>query len=332
VTTTQLGIATVGLSETEVRHVRSLVVMAIKARAVRHAWMVRDAAQADLIVIHAASWAEVDRSRTVNEQGLPLVAVLAAESEAVPRGGTKLQTPVTLEQLTVLLGTVERRHDKAHPPPKGDTSAPGASTILRDPGRNPLVRLAALIREGAHAQKNSAWRVFGLGRHPVVIATAAKQFHYADEIDTLAVGASSTIALEPVALEQIPDLPAERPLALLQWQVGLLTSDIGLLPWINPAAAFKLRRYPHLIALRQVSVHRRIAAVLSLPCLNVEHICAMTGIDQRIVTGFVNAASLCGYLTEVEATAVPKAVPATAPAPRRSLFASFRKALGISSP
>jgi hypothetical protein len=320
------GIAIVGLTETEERHIRSLVGMAIKAGSLRCTWVTRDAAHADFIVTTAASWEALSRQRPATREGLPMIAVLATEAEAVPRGSTKLQTPVLLETFTVLLNVVERRMDKANPAPR----APGSPTdtaIARDPGRNPLVRLAAVIREGAHSQPGSAWRVFGLGRHPLLIAPATKQFHYSDPIETIVVGASSTIAMEPVALDQVKDLPAARPLALLQWQLGLLTSDIGLLPWINAGAAMKLRRYPHLLALQQAAVHRRIAAVLSLPCLNIEHIAGLTGIDPRVVTGFVNAASLCGYLSEVEASAAPVK---SAPAPRKSLFASFRKALGIS--
>jgi hypothetical protein len=136
----------------------------------------------------------------------------------------------------------------------------------------------------------------------------------------------------PVPKEQITVHVGRKPIVMLQWLVGLQTGALGLLPWIDSSQPLRLTRYPEFQILHHMPAHRRIAAALSRPRDGVGAVAALTNEDLPTVAGFVNAVSLCGYLCSTAPDSKTSGVAARAPnAARRSLFASFRKALGIAA-
>jgi hypothetical protein len=112
---------------------------------------------------------------------------------------------------------------------------------------------------------------------------------------------------------------------MLQWTVGLLTGPLGLLPWLEPDATFRLRAFPEFQALHHEPVHRRMAAAFAQPVVGLAAATQLMRIDTPTVVGFLNGAELCGYL---QTAPLAKAARRRNSA-RGSLVASFRRALGI---
>jgi hypothetical protein len=106
---------------------------------------------------------------------------------------------------------------------------------------------------------------------------------------------------------------------------------MGLIPWIKSDSIFQLKQFPEFQILHHSIEHRRTAAALSRARAGVQAICDVTDVDPRTVIGFINAASLCGYLRVSESGPVKTAAKKIAVGSRRGLFEGFRRALGIAT-
>lgn len=321
-----LKIAQIGLSDTDSHRLKTLLGMAvINSASLRQKWVFGDTADANLIV----TGSESEEGRAIInapvEKAGRVYAILAGQADAVPAGCLKLPWPIRMEDLLLLLQAVEQR-TKTSAEPDTATAVPEPATD------NGLIRLASFLRDSDNSGSNAAWKIEGASRRPIHIAPGEKVFYFGESLSNLReIDADIQLNFVPVPIEELSELAGRKPLAMLQWLVGLQTGPYGLLPWIDNKSAMKLRRFPAFQILHHTTAHRRVAAVLSRPRREVDTIAELAGVEPAFVRNFINAANLCGYLIQVDGKS-SKLAARTGTAKRpRSLFKSFRKALGIES-
>lgn len=317
------GIAHVGLAVADQTRLKAILGIAVAGGGLAARWRMCDAADACLVVVGAGS---SEGARFVAQPDLQqgkVVAVLAGESDQVPAGCTRLPWPIRLEHVLALLKRIEQT----------PVSAPSAkrSAAARGPESH-LVRFASLLRDAATAPRNLVWRISGMHKRSIYVALGERAFYFADSLAHLrTVDPDVELEFVPVPAEAAPGHGTRRPIVMLQWTVGLLNGPIGLLPWIDAAGAFRLKRFPEFQMLHHAPSHRRMAAALARPRHGLDQVVALTESDSASAAGFINAASLCGYLTVLEAKEPAAAAPRAPSGSRRALFSSFRRALGIAT-
>jgi hypothetical protein len=309
----ELGLAHVGLGEADIRRLRAMLMMAMADGSLRAHWSEMDASRASVIILGAdrvEQWPELAR-------GNRIVAVLVGAADKVAPGTPTISWPIRAEALLDLLKQAENRF-----------SQPASRGVSQ-----PLIQLADLLRRtGDSAPRSDAWLVTGLTRASIYIAPQRRQFFCTESLRSMHrfdVRNQLEVALVPLAdLPSAPEMP--KPIVMLQWSVGLLTGAFGLLPWLKPSATLQLQRFPEFQILHHEPVHRRLAAVFSRPMAGVDAAAEMTRLDRNTVSGFVNAAALCGYLrTSDTAAAAPRPAARVGSSSRRSLVQILRRALGI---
>lgn len=322
----ELGIAQAGLSESDSRRLKTMLIMALRnSGLLRETWIFTNVAAANLVVTNLDS--EEGRALINGGEGMKgqLYAALAGEADEIPAEFLRLSWPIRLENLIKLLQAVEEKAEQLGP----QSDKPPATAPIEDSG---LLRFASFLRESDNAETNTAWKIEGVGRRSVYVSPADKVFYFGESLNRLR-GIDPDIQLNfvPVPIESVGGKAGKKPLTMLQWLIGLQTGASGLLPWIDNDLAMMLRRYPAFHILHHTPEHRRIAAVMSRPRKNVEIIASTAGVDALLVYSFVNATNLCGYLSQKEVKSL-KGTSALGLTKRpRALFKSFRKALGIES-
>ncbi len=319
----ELGIAHVGLAKTDVQRLKAVMAMAITNDTLAARWCMRETGTADLVIFAPDSPEGQAMAAAGRASRAKVFAVLAGESEHVEVACERLAWPIRLEGLLELLKKVEKRSAAeagvSEPPPPS----------LHDSGSH-LVRLASLLRDAPESTDGVAWRIDGASRRPLYIVPGRRSFYFGEPLTALRnLDFDVQLDFVPLPIEEVSDKAAAKPIQMLQWLVGLRTGTSGLLPWIDAGSAFKLKKFPEFQILLHTPGHRRIAAILSQPRAGIETIARMTGQDEQVVSGFVNAASLCGYLQTLGRKSAAAPTPKRGDASRRALFRSFRKALGI---
>jgi hypothetical protein len=329
-----LGVAQLGLSEPELRWLRAVVAAATASGQLAAGWQIGELATARVLIVATAALEELAPATAREGAGQPLVAVLAGDLDEVPAQYARLQRPVRLVELIALLRAAEKTASELTTPSVPEPQ-PGSAPVTGQgavSGQS-LVRLAALIRT-SDAPNPSTWRVSGLSAAPLYVAPAQRLFYLGESLAALR-------RIDPdVRLEFARTSPDEaqfaseapKPLLMLQWLVGTHTGTLGLLPWLPPEGTFRLRRFPEFQILHHRPEHRRLAAALVRPRPGLRAIAELTELDAAAVSGFLNAADLCGYL-QSDARPVADADSAPPPAlvarPRRLLAQALRRAMGI---
>jgi hypothetical protein len=316
----ELGVAQLGLSETDAHRLKTMLGIAATSSGLGHRWVMSNPSAADLVVLSpesAVSAELLDIKRSARRQ---VFAVVAGETDVVPPECHRLPWPVRLEHVVSLLEVVERKVEKAN----RLSTVPGTAHCEPD---NDLVGLASILR-GVTGGEPGGWRVDGIAGHALHISLADRVFYFDDSLANLR-GLAPDIRFEfnPVPAGSMRAMPAKRPLIMLQWLIGLETGTRGLLPWIDTQRALQLNRYPPFPQLLHSPAHRRVAAALARPCPSVDTLTTLTGEDSVTIAGVINALNLCGYLNSVGAPPPQRSVDGA----KRTLFESFRRALGIIS-
>ena len=311
----ELGIAHIGLADTDVRRLKSMMASAIGDGTLVARWCLAKPASAHLVIGSPESAGNILSTSGAGLNPEQVVAVLAGESDAEVEGAVKLPWPIRIEHLLDLLRTVERRVLKVTVMPEADAA-------------HPLVRLAALLRH-AEEPADLSWRITGLGRAPIYIAPARRQYFCAESLRMLrSFDNGSRLDFMPVPPRDLPtEFTQPKPIAMLQWSVGLLAGPLGILPWLEAGAAWRLRRFPEFQILHHEPAHRRLAAAFSRPAQTISAVADWTQIQPEAVVGFVNGAELCGYLHSEEPA--PEAANHGPDASRQGLAEILRRALGI---
>lgn len=321
----ELGVAQLGLAEADAYRLRTIMGIAATNGELKHNWVMCNPSGADLIVLSADS---VDRSGAPSANSASkrrVLAILAGETDEVPAGYQKLPWPIRLEHVVSLLRIVESKAERA-------SRSPNAPSPKQPATGSNLIELATILRDASLSAPGAAFKVEGMAKDPLHIALGERVFYFDGSLVSLrGLAAGVRLKFIPVSIETTRALRGKRPIMMLEWLVGLETAVCGFLPWIDMRRAMQLRRYPPFQALLHTPAHRRIAAALARPRTSTEEIARLTAEDVPTITGFINAASLCGYLVPAGAASPRNSGASFADAAKRTLFKSFRKALGITS-
>jgi hypothetical protein len=314
--TLELGIAHTGLSDGDVRRLRTMLLMALADGSLKGRWYETDPAAAHLLVTSPRIYSALDASGLLNPN--KIVAMVVRDDEPLPPGALKISWPISIDGMLELLQLAERRA----------LESSAEQNVAR--ADHPLVHLAELLRHpGGGASDREILRIGGLMPSPIHVVPSRKQFHSTDSLRGLQrLDIRSEILIDKLPLAQLPaDAGEPQPLVILQWSLGLATGTLGLLPWLSTESTFRLRSFPELQILPHRPVHRRLAAAFSHPVAGIAQAGAMTDLDPPTICGFLNAADLCGYLSTSRA---PGRRAQRRPT-NRSLLQAFRRALGIGS-
>jgi hypothetical protein len=199
--------------------------------------------------------------------------------------------------------------------------------------RGSLLDLAHVLREANELDSHGcAWMVLGIAPKPLYVAPRMSAFLFDGSLLTLRDRLrdplrDGSLAITRISEQNLPQSAASKPLVMLQWLVGILLAQKSLLPWIDPEAAYGLRRWPHFALLEHRADHQRIAALLVNRAEILSDIVRLAQVDEHAVNEFLNAASLTGRL--IAATAPHIAAPRRSPNAGNALLQRLRKALGI---
>lgn len=320
-----LGIAQVGLSAADAHRLKTIMVMAVTSGQLDHRWVMGEMNDAVLVVTAVDSQERAALESAVSVRHGKILAVLAGESDEVPRGVLRLPWPIRLEGLIPLLKYVEKNAAKL-------VRRAERQTVPPSDAENHLLRLASMLRATEGSGVSAVWRVDGLSKQSLYVALGDDAFYYKDSLATLRnIDAAKKLEFIPEPVETLHARDGERPLIMLRWLVGIQTGAFGLLSWIDRDRAMRLKRYPAFQMLHHTSGHRRIAAALARPRVGVSELVQLTGENATTVAGFVNAAALCGYLVTDSAVGERTVSRKLILGPKRALIQSFRRALGIAN-
>ena len=318
-----LGLSHIGLTDSDEERFKALMVEVIAKSASRHRWNFVEPERAELVIVSAESTEGLELVARNNADRQRLIAVLAGESDRLPPGCERLAWPMRIGNLISLLMRAELHAERNRAQPKKIENGTLANS--------PLNKLALILLNGTGVLgPQTVWRVEGLQPRPVYLVPQQGTFLYPGPVTTIRnLDLAVDLTFEKLPIGDLPDRDVSRPIAILQWEIGQLCGQLGLFPWIEKTAVFQLKRFPEFAILHHTPAHRRLAAFLSRPRRGVEVIQKVSNIDAPVITGFINAANLCGYMKAVPAKPVKKSTTSGALAPRRALFGSIRKALGI---
>lgn len=281
-------------------------------------WELTEPASADVIVTAAGVWKELDRVILDNPD--QIVAVVAGDTEELPPGILSLRFPIDARALLELLALAEHR------------ALTAVASHTADP-EHPLIHLARLLRATElPVAYDVVWRITGLSRAPIHVAPGQRQLFSTESllglqhVDILAEIDVTSVSLAELQTEGM----RAKPLAMLQWSIGLRTGALGLLPWLAADTTFQLRAFPEFQILHHEPAHRRLAAALSRPIAGIRAAMGLLRLDLPTVIGFVNAADLCGYLDSHASAPDPQARRASGS--RGKLAQLMRRALGLEQP
>jgi len=322
----ELSIGQIALSDADYSRLKEIMCEAIAKQTFSCRWVIGKAENADFVVVAADyvdSLASFNALKSADKQ---VVVILAGMSDEVPAGCNSISWPLRYEELIPLLQSIDR---ELAPAEVGQSEVPKTDEQVD----SQLVRFAMMIREGRDVGSgNRAWRVTGIGVKSLYIVPGENFFYFSGSLIGLAdLTPDTSLIFAPIGKDQIDTTLTKKPILMLQWLVGISSGPLGLLPWLQSKHAFKLRRFPAFHQLRHSPIHRRVAAALMRPCREVSKIAKLTGADESLVAGFINASSMCGYLMTAEAKQSGVKIIKRATKRRRALLQSFRAALGISS-
>lgn len=319
----KFGVAQMGLRAPDDQRLRSIIGMLVVAGTVRKEWHMCKPHTADLVVFAPDNPEALAMFNRRSDYPHIRFAALVGSADSAPEGCHKLSWPIRTEDVMRMLVAIE--------------SAPAAaSTAITLDSDSGLLALAVRLRDTTpEHDPNVVWKVRGTPDCPLFVAPVTRSFYYQQTLARLrCMPATTSLKLETARKQAIPETIHPRPLLGLQWLIGDLLGELGLLPWINPDVPLRLKCWPNFPALVHGPRHRRIAAHLSERPCSVAELAEAVGMDIGIVRSFINAAALCGYLAPAAApTTAGNANPVnTRPrtaSPRASLFSRMRFALGI---
>jgi hypothetical protein len=291
--------------------------------------------EADLVIVEPKSPASQLLLESAIRQCGPVISALVGAADTVPPRCEKLSWPVRGNDLRNLLLTVDERVRRS-------SGSDGASNSGADAGalwthepvpRGSLLDLAYALKEANEPDSyGCAWMVLGIGCKPLYVAPRMSAFLFEGSLlilrdrlrDPLRDG---SLAITRISEQNLPQSVTGKPLIMLQWLVGILLAQKSLLPWIDPEAAYSLRRWPDFALLKHRPEHQRIAALLVNRAEVLPDIVRLAQVDEHALNEFLNAASLTGRL--VAASAPHTAAFRRSPSVGNALLERLRKALGI---
>lgn len=304
-------IAVVGLKD-DAAHAFHSMLKIVDGRALS-TWSLSAPDDADVLM------AGVDANEPVIERWArtekPLIAVHHG-NEARPMTPFTLQHPFRVMQLLGVLDEVERTLE----------TAPSTTSARVTPTQTAWAfceSLRLLSRRSACGQRYSA-----VGPDAMVFVQDDMSAYYISlqALHRLRRGVLRLPALQ-IDTENLPNDFARRPVFELAWFSGL-HEGAGLAPWLEPHAAFHLRRWPDFGMLRATRQDLTLAAMLSQGSYTREALVQSTQRPLSDIDRFISACATAGILASNAHGTGSSALP-SAPTRFGGLIRSLRRHLGL---
>jgi hypothetical protein len=275
-------------------------------------WLRLHAAGKRVIGLTSAARTQTDYrlARPVDQAGVAaLLAELAGESGASPAPAGAAPVPSGMSPAPV----PEDLLPEEHPLPVDEEAETPVMPHL--PGSVEAGSLAPVTVQPAAAaapreRTLGDWLVPGAlsGRHryqrdggPVLLIDAdARQYHGPAALKPLAVYFGGSVQREDLRAidgaewtREAASLGAAQPLVRLQWYAGLLSGTGRLLPGFDPAARYRLAKWPQ--TEREFPKHFRIATAMMKGPTTLDELAAASGVTLEEVVDFVNANLVTGF-------------------------------------
>jgi hypothetical protein len=145
---------------------------------------------------------------------------------------------------------------------------------------------------------------------------------------------ASTVEVEDVAVGDpiLPRLVLDgQPLHYLLWLAGLHSGKGQLMPFLDAAKPYKLTRWPEFGTIDFTPQFLKVMSYLSKHAASLQDVSAWSGIAKEDVADLMNAAGLCGYLTQASSDdrVQAPAQQTEAMQEKRGLFNRIRNKLGM---
>ena len=233
------------------------------------------------------------------EGGAASGAMPVAESAPVPSGMSPAPVPEDLLPEEHPLPVDEEAETPVMPHLPGSVDAGSLAPVTVQPAATaPRERtLGDWLAPGALSGRYRYQREGG----PVLLVDAdARQYHGPAALKPLAAYFDGSVKREDFhALDgaewtrEAASLGAAQPLVRLQWYAGLLAGKGRLLPGFDPAARYRLAKWPQ--TEREFPKHFRIATAMMKGPTTLEELAAASGVPLDEVIDFVNANLVTGF-------------------------------------
>jgi hypothetical protein len=263
-------------------------------------WRLAPHAEADLLLIDAESvYGHMD---WLKAQGAGRLAVAMTNAPDVHDPERRLRKPVAATDLVALLnrlGADLAGAADAAVPALADLVEP--AELIRRPPAPPELRLADLLAPVPALAGHL--RLAADGLPALLLDPHARTWHSTATLKGLSGWCTRTLAPAEVRFVDEKEFPAAvaglpgHAYARLQWLAHLLRGGGRLDPALDPAARYRLSRWPQ--SEREFPKHFRVATLMLKQAATVEEIAAQCGADAGDVADFVNAYHALGYV-EVE--------------------------------
>lgn len=317
------------------RSMLGLIEPAVGAR-----WRVTDSTPADVVLLPAEAFAQIDRGRDAQE--LPLLLALSGEERRPPQAYGLLRKPVTparvVEALNLAEGLIERaRHgaEGPHTVPLLETVdaqrklAPGTlDSRVRTALRAATFRLlqapvaATLVDEA----RSALFSVLpGLGYCTRLTPAEFVQLFRTNPPAVL-------VELSPPEQAALSGAREFRPLRELEWTFWITSRSPWLRTELRADDTYRLKRWPDFGRLPHYQADIRLASILISQPMSLADLRARTGLPPETVMNFLNAAWALGALADAAATAAAARSPRSpAPAARgfAAVIAQLRRRFGL---
>jgi hypothetical protein len=303
-------------------------------------WRVTDAMPADVVLLPAEAFAQIDARRAAEE--LPLLLALSAEERRPAQAYGLLKKPVTparvVEALNLAEGLIERARGSAEGPhtvpllESVDTQrklAPGTlDTRVRTALRAATFRLlqapvaATLIDEA----RSALFSILpGLGYCTRLTPAEFVPLFRANPPAIL-------VELSPPEQAALSGARDFRPLRELEWTFWITSRSPWLRTELRPDGNYRLKRWPDFGRLAHYQADIRLASILISQPMSLGALRERTGLPAETVMNFLNAAFALGALADADTATTPARAPrAPAPAARGfgAVIAQLRRRFGL---
>lgn len=120
-----------------------------------------------------------------------------------------------------------------------------------------------------------------------------------------------------------------KAISILCWYAGMYGSNGKLLPWLDPEATFRLKRWPNFnnMAYQLNAMQLNTATQLIKQPLSISELCKGSRLPEAIVCDLINACAMCDFLVVESTRHEHQAIPSS---PKKSgLIARIRERLGL---
>lgn len=299
----------------------------------RSTWTTVPPEAAEVIVVHQDDVNE----RIAWKVGAKRVVEIATREPSDPDLAPDLVYPFRAAQVLALLERLEveleSANDEVRKQPTDSDDSVDRNAHIGQEAADPW-KFVEVLRTLREVQNSEGWLLARDGRLPCLWlrADGAKYFAEPSIVQAIRRGTVNLAGLNLLRGTPQPNHPATRSGTELSWFAGYHASE-HLAPWLNPAARYRVTRWPNFGLIRPLPSNIRIAAALASAPMRLDEVASRAHVSIEEGTRVLNALAVAQIVEVADAdTKLPVAPRSSAPRPRGG-FAAFlsnvRKHLGL---